>query len=98
MTTSARKAPSPEKARLRATDFLLLKESGTFSGYSKSELLDGELWGVIRATDDMLQWDDMVPILLRPIDHELLQEAGTFNSYAKSELIYGEIWVTKSND
>ena len=30
--------------KLRVGDFQLLRESGAFAGYFKSELLDGELW------------------------------------------------------
>ena len=86
-----------EKARLNVESFLKLRESGAFESYSKSELIAGEMWGVFRAPEDCDQWDNMVPILLRPIDHDLLCEAGAFAGYAKSELIDGEVWVTKGS-
>jgi Uma2 family endonuclease len=35
---------TPEKARLRVEDFLLLEESGAFADYRKSELIDGEIY------------------------------------------------------
>ena len=31
--------------KLRVGDFQLLRESGAFTDYFKSELLNGELWG-----------------------------------------------------
>ena len=82
-----------EFVRLTVKDFQLLRESGAFAGYFKAELLDGELWGVFRAPDDMPQWDNMVPILLRPCDYQLLRESGAFEGYAKSRLVDGEIRV-----
>lgn len=96
MSQIAYSNPEMEKARLRVDDFWLLKQSGAFAGYAKAELLDGELWGVIRAPDDCGQWDHMVPIMLRPIDHDLLREGGTFEGYETSEIHDGMIWVNKS--
>ena len=36
----------PPPVKLTVTDFRLLKRAGAFAGYSKSELLEGKLWGV----------------------------------------------------
>ena len=41
----------------------------------------------------MPQWDNMVPILLRPCDYHLLEDSGAFDGYALSKLIDGEIRV-----
>ncbi len=34
----------PERVKLKFDDFRLLRQSGVFAGYSKAELLEGELW------------------------------------------------------
>lgn len=44
MNAPVRFATTPEKARLRVEDFLLLDESGAFADYHKSELIDGEIY------------------------------------------------------
>lgn len=36
--------PRTEKLRLRVEDFLLLNDSGAFDGYSKTELIDGDIY------------------------------------------------------
>ena len=41
----------------------------------------------------MLQWDNMVPILLRPCDYHLLQDSDALDSHATSELVDGEVRV-----
>ena len=41
---SAVMQPNPQP-KLRVGDFQLLRESGAFTDYFKSELLNGELWG-----------------------------------------------------
>lgn len=46
MNTPFRAVTTPEKARLTVEDFLLLDESGAFAEYTKTELLDGEIWYV----------------------------------------------------
>lgn len=35
---------TPEKARLRVEDFLLLDQSGAFADYTKTELIEGEIY------------------------------------------------------
>jgi hypothetical protein len=87
----------PQPIKLTVEDFLKLKASGAFGYYSKAELLEGELWGVIRAPDGVDQWDHMVPILLRPIDHELLESAGSFLEYKNTKLIHGIIFGLESD-
>lgn len=37
---------TPERYRLRVEDFLLLDESGAFADYTKTELIDGEVFGM----------------------------------------------------
>ena len=44
MNTPFRAVTTPEKVRLTVEDFLLLDESGAFADYSRTELLDGEIW------------------------------------------------------
>lgn len=44
MNATFRMVTTPEKARLRVEDFLLLDESGAFADYTKSELIDGEIY------------------------------------------------------
>jgi len=44
MNAPAGISASPQKARLRVEDFMLLAESGTFTDYSKTELIDGDIW------------------------------------------------------
>lgn len=44
MNAPFRMVTTPEKARLRVEDFLLLDESGAFADYTKSELIDGEIY------------------------------------------------------
>lgn len=44
MNTPFRAITNPEKARLRVEDFLLLNDNGAFADYSKTELLDGEIY------------------------------------------------------
>ena len=44
MNSPFRSVTTPEKVRLRVDDFLLLNDSGAFADYSKTELLDGEIY------------------------------------------------------
>ena len=37
---------TPQRAKLRVADFLLLAEAGAFSGYARTELIEGEIWVV----------------------------------------------------
>lgn len=46
MNSPFRSVTTPEKVRLRVDDFLLLNDKGAFSDYSKTELLDGEIYFV----------------------------------------------------
>ncbi|HYD37868.1 MAG TPA: Uma2 family endonuclease [Allosphingosinicella sp.] len=83
----------PERVKLRIPDFLLLRQSGTFDGYSKSELLDGELWGVPVRNEDEPESDAVSPIKLRIEDYLRLHEAGAFERYGKTELIDGVVYA-----
>ena len=44
MNTPFRVVTTPEKVRLRVEDFLLLNDSGAFDNYSKTELIEGEIY------------------------------------------------------
>jgi Uma2 family endonuclease len=44
MNAPFRTITTPEKARLRVEDFLLLDESGAFADYTKTELIEGEIY------------------------------------------------------
>ncbi len=44
MNSLFRSVTRPEKVRLRVDDFLLLNDNGAFAEYSKTELLDGEIY------------------------------------------------------
>jgi Uma2 family endonuclease len=44
MNAPVRMTTTPEKARLRVEDFLLLDESGAFADYTKTELIEGEIY------------------------------------------------------
>ena len=44
MNAVASMIATPEKARLRVEDFVLLADSGAFADYAKTELIDGEIW------------------------------------------------------
>lgn len=46
MNAPARFDHTPRKARLRVEDYLLLDESGAFAAYSKTELIEGEIYYV----------------------------------------------------
>ncbi len=46
MNALAQILTTPEKARLRVEDFLLLESHGAFSTHSKAELIDGEIFVV----------------------------------------------------
>jgi len=83
----------PERVKLRIPDFQLLRQSGSFDGYSKSELLDGELWGVPVQPEDEPESDAVHPIKLRIEDYLRLHEAGAFERYRKTELIDGIVYA-----
>jgi Uma2 family endonuclease len=82
-----------QRVKLTVADFLLLKHAGVFSGYSKSELLDGELWGVPVQAEDEPESDAVYPIKLRIEDYLRLSEAGAFAGYRKTELIDGVVYA-----
>lgn len=46
MNAPARPANVPQPVKLRVEDFLLLDESGAFDDYSKTELIDGEIYAM----------------------------------------------------
>ena len=76
----------PRRVRLKADDFRLLRRSGAFAAYSRSELLDGELWGTVAE-------DSVNPIKLRIEDYLRLHEAGALTEYGKTELIDGAVYA-----
>jgi Uma2 family endonuclease len=83
----------PRPLKLRADDFWLLRESGAFAAYSKSELLDGELWGVPVQSEDEPESDAVFPIKLRVADYERLCDAGSFEGQRRTELIDGLVYA-----
>ncbi len=83
---------SPERIRINADQFWMLKQEGAFQDFSKSELLDGELWGVPRQPDDEPESDAVVPIKLRVQDYEQLGRAGSFDAFGKTELVDGLVY------
>lgn len=46
MNAPARIVDTPERLRLRVDDFLLLNDSGAFADYSKTELIEGDIYGM----------------------------------------------------
>lgn len=83
---------SPELIRLTVDDFVLLKQFGAFNRFSKSELLEGELWGVPKQSDDEPECDSAYPIKLRVEDYEQLDRAGAFAAAEKTELVDGFVY------
>jgi Uma2 family endonuclease len=83
----------PERIKLTVTDFRLLKRAGAFAGYSKSELLEGKLWGVPVQGEDEPESDAVYPIKLRIEDYLRLGDAGALDKYGKTELIDGAIYT-----
>jgi len=83
----------PERVKLSVSDFMLLRQSGTFECYSKSELLDGELWGVPVQAEEEPEGDSVHPIKLRIEDYLRLHEAGAFERYRRTELIDGTVYA-----
>ncbi|HEX2764807.1 MAG TPA: Uma2 family endonuclease [Allosphingosinicella sp.] len=83
----------PVPIKLRVHDFLLLKEAGAFAAFTKSELLQGELWGVPRGREEEPDYDSSFPIQLRIADYELLERSGAFEGYRKTELIDGVVYA-----
>lgn len=83
----------PERVKLKADDFRLLKRTGAFAGYSRSELLDGEPWGTLAQDEDESDADADYPIKLRIEDYLRLSEAGAFDRYGRTELIDGVVYA-----
>lgn len=82
----------PKSVKLSVTQFWLLKQSGAFNAYSKSELLEGEMSGVPLQGDDEPESDASVPIRLRIEDYRRLHEAGLLEMNGKTELIDGLLY------
>src|SRR4051794_31758778 len=83
----------PQPVKLTVDDFLLLRQSGAFAGFSRSELIDGELLGVPVQDEDEPESDQRVPIKLRIEDYLRLDRAGAFSAYGKTELIDGVVYA-----
>jgi Uma2 family endonuclease len=92
MNAPFRLATAPEWVPIRADQFWLLKQEGAFSGYSKSELLEGELWGVPRQDEEEPESDAVVPIKLRVENYERLDQSGAFDAIGKTELVDGLVY------
>ena len=80
----------PAPIRLRAADFQLLRHMGALARYSRSELLEGELWGTPIEDDES---GAKHPIKLRIEDYLRLHEAGAFDRYARTELLDGVVYA-----
>ena len=93
MSASSELSDMARPVKLTVDDFMLLKQNGAFSGYAKAELLEGELWGVIRAPSPEEQWDDMVPILLNPLHLDVLRDNGKLSQYSDPKLTHVVIYV-----
>lgn len=78
--------------RLTAAQFWLLRGFGAFDGYWKSELLDGELWGVPANGDEEPESDATYPIKLTTEYYELLDRAGGFAGH-RTELLDGLVYL-----
>jgi Uma2 family endonuclease len=83
----------PDRVKLKARDFMLLKDAGAFAAFEKSELLEGELWGVPRGREEEPDYDSSFPIKLRIPDYEMLEREGAFEGYRKTELIDGVVYA-----
>jgi Uma2 family endonuclease len=83
----------PATVKLTVADFLLLKQAGTFAGFSKSELIEGKLIGVAVQGEDEPESDRLEPIKLRVQDYLLLDQAGAFRTWGKTELIEGIVYA-----
>lgn len=78
---------------LTVDDFILLKRAGSFAGYGKVELLDGELSGVRLQDDDEPEYDGSEPVRLNCRAYRLLAEAGSLQGHGKTELLDGAIYA-----
>jgi Uma2 family endonuclease len=82
----------PERVLLCTEQFWQLKQEGAFKDYAKAELLNGELWGVLRQEGDEPESDATFPIKLRVPDYERLDAIGAFADIGKTELIDGVVY------
>jgi hypothetical protein len=78
---------------LTVDDFVLLKRAGSFTGYGKVELLDGELSGVRLQDDDEPEYDGSEPVRLDGHAYRLLADAGSLQNHGKTELLDGAIYA-----
>ena len=92
MNAPFRLASGPDRIKITSDQFWLLKQAGAFSEFSKSELLDGELWGVPRQNEDEPESDATFPIKLRVEDYERLDRTGAFDGIGKTELLDGLVY------
>lgn len=83
----------PRPVKLMAADFRLLEEAGAFGGYSKSQLLKGELWGAFAQDEGEPESDAFDRIKLRIEEYLRLSEAGAFDRYGRTELIDGVVYA-----
>jgi len=88
----------PRPVKLTVDDFRLLKGAGVFAGFSKSELIEGELLGVPAQGEDepesdRPESDQIVPIKLRIEDYLRLDQAEAFKACGRTELIDGLVYA-----
>lgn len=83
----------PEPVKLTVDDFLLLRRSDAFSRYAKSELLEGELWGVPLGPKGEPESDASFPIKLTVDQYEMLNASAAFDDCNKTELIDGLVYA-----
>ena len=88
-------ASFPERPPLKLTVpyFMLLRNHGAFDGYWKTELLNGEIWGVPATGDDEPESDRTYPVKLTTQLYELLDRAGAFADHRGTELIDGLVYA-----
>lgn len=82
----------PEPVKLKVDDFHLLRNSLRFDAYSKAELFEGELLGVVRHHHDEPESDALVRINLTVEDYAALNNANAFAEYGRTELIDGVVY------
>ncbi|RMB53838.1 putative restriction endonuclease [Sphingomonas sp. PP-CE-3A-406] len=78
---------------LTVDDFVLLKRAGSFTGYGKVELLDGELSGVRLQDDNEPEYDGSEPVRLDGDAYRLLADARSLQGHGKTELLDGAIYA-----
>ena len=85
--------PERPPVKLTVPYFLLLRSHGAFDEYRKTELLDGEIWGVPADGDEEPESDRSYPIKLTTELYELLDRAGAFADHHGTELIDGVVYA-----